>query len=217
VPISLPSGKKANNDVRTPCANVQKVLILGSGGQSQAGEFDYSGLQAIKVLKEEGIYTILVNPNIATIVTSKALADKVYFLPVTPKFVCKIIQYEKLDGIYVTFGGQTALTGNVGIKLKDKFATLGVQVLGTPIETIIMTEDRPLFAVAMEQVGEKCAQRSTATTTDEAILATRAPMHQLSTKANIQSPSHCHVPQETCMQVTHHCWSSADDTHAQEV
>ena len=171
VPISLPGGKKADNDARTPRANVQKVLILGSGGLSigQAGEFDYSGSQAIKALKEEGIYTILVNPNIATIATSKGLADKVYFLPVTPEFVRKIIQYEKPDGIYVTFGGQTAL--NVGIKLKDEFAALGVRVLGTPIETIIATEDRQLFAAAMEQIGEKCAQSASATTSDEAILA----------------------------------------------
>ena len=171
VPISLPGGKKAENDARTPRADVQKVLILGSGGLSigQAGEFDYSGSQAIKALKEEGIYTILVNPNIATIATSKGLADKVYFLPVTPEFVRKIIQYEKPDGIYVTFGGQTAL--NVGIKLKDEFAGLGVRVLGTPIETIITTEDRQLFAAAMEEIGEKCAQSASATTIDEAILA----------------------------------------------
>src|SRR6266850_1524572 len=171
VPISLPGGKKADNDARTPRVDVQKVLILGSGGLSigQAGEFDYSGSQAIKALKEEGIYTILVNPNIATIATSKGLADKVYFLPVTPEFVRKIIQYEKPDGIYVTFGGQTAL--NVGIKLKDEFAALGVKVLGTPIETIIATEDRQLFAAAMEQIGEKCAQSASATTTDEAVLA----------------------------------------------
>lgn len=171
VPISLPGGKKADNDARTPRVNVQKVLILGSGGLSigQAGEFDYSGSQAIKALKEEGIYTILVNPNIATIATSKGLADKVYFLPVTPEFVRKIIQYEKPDGIYVTFGGQTAL--NVGIKLKDEFAALGVRVLGTPIETIIATEDRQLFAAAMEQIGEKCAQSASATTSEEAILA----------------------------------------------
>ena len=132
-------------------------------------EFDYSGSQAIKALKEEAIYTVLVNPNIATIATSKGLADKVYFLPVTPDFVRKIIKYERPDGIYVTFGGQTAL--NVGIKLKDEFASLGVQVLGTPIDTIIMTEDRQLFAQAMEEIGEKCAQGETATTFDEALNA----------------------------------------------
>ena len=156
--------------------DVKKVLILGSGGLSigQAGEFDYSGSQAIKALKEEGIYTILVNPNIATIATSKGLADKVYFLPVNPEFVRKIIKYEQPDGIYVTFGGQTAL--NVGIKLKDEFANIygpgkGVKVLGTPIDTIITTEDRELFARAMEEIGEKCAESATATTVDEALAA----------------------------------------------
>jgi carbamoyl-phosphate synthase / aspartate carbamoyltransferase len=173
VPITMPGGEKADNERRVPRARVKKVLILGSGGLSigQAGEFDYSGSQAIKALKEEGIYTIMVNPNIATIATSKGLADKVYFLPVTPEFVRKIILFEKPDGIYVTFGGQTAL--NVGIKLKDEFATLGVQVLGTPIDTIITTEDRQMFSSAMEQIGERCAQSNTATTTDEAVLAAK--------------------------------------------
>jgi carbamoyl-phosphate synthase/aspartate carbamoyltransferase len=174
VAISMPGGKKEDNDSRVPRAKVSKVIILGSGGLSigQAGEFDYSGSQAIKALKEEGIYTIMVNPNIATIATSKGLADKVYFLPVTPEFVRKIIKYEKPDGIYVTFGGQTAL--NVGIKLKDEFAELGVQVLGTPIETIIMTEDRQLFASAMEAIGEKCAESFTATNPDDAVIAALA-------------------------------------------
>lgn len=171
VPFEMPGGKKEENEKRVPRADVQKVLILGSGGLSigQAGEFDYSGSQAIKALKEEGIYTILVNPNIATIATSKGLADKVYFLPVTPEFVRKIIKYEKPDGIYVTFGGQTAL--NVGIKLKDEFESLGCKVLGTPIETIITTEDRHLFASAMSEIGEHCAQSKTAATLEEAIAA----------------------------------------------
>jgi carbamoyl-phosphate synthase/aspartate carbamoyltransferase len=150
---------------------LSKVLILGSGGLSigQAGEFDYSGSQAIKALKEENIYTVLINPNIATIQTSKGLADKVYFLPVTPDFVRKVIQYEKPDGIYVTFGGQTAL--NVGIKLKDEFESLGVRVLGTPIDTIITTEDRELFAQAMDEINEKCAQSFAATNVTEALEA----------------------------------------------
>lgn len=170
-PIAMPGGSKEENGRRIPRADVQKVLILGSGGLSigQAGEFDYSGSQAIKALKEEGIYTVLVNPNIATIATSKGMADKVYFLPVTPEFVRKIIKYEKPDGIYVTFGGQTAL--NVGIKLKDEFDSLGCKVLGTAIDTIITTEDRQLFAAAMAEIGEKCAMSATATTADDAVIA----------------------------------------------
>lgn len=170
-PIQMPQYlREARTQTRV---QVSKVLILGSGGLSigQAGEFDYSGSQAIKALKEEGIYTVLVNPNIATIATSKGLADKVYFLPVTPDFVRKIIKYEKPDGIYVTFGGQTAL--NVGIKLKDEFAGLGCRVLGTPIDTIITTEDRQLFASAMAEIGELCADSATATTVDEALAAAR--------------------------------------------
>lgn len=171
VPIDIPGGEiKANMAVR-PREAVRKVLVLGSGGLSigQAGEFDYSGSQAIKALKEEGIYTILVNPNIATIQTSKGLADKVYFLPVTADFVLKIIKHEKPDGIYCTFGGQTAL--GVGIKLKDEFAKHGCKVLGTPIETIITTEDREMFARAMEEIGEKCAESATATNFAEAAVA----------------------------------------------
>lgn len=173
VPVKMPGGEAEANAAKYPRENVKKVLVLGSGGLSigQAGEFDYSGSQAIKALKEEGIYTILVNPNIATIQTSKGLADKVYFLPVTPEFVTKIIKHEKPDGIYCTFGGQTAL--NVGIKLKDDFAKLGVKVLGTPIETIITTEDREMFARAMEEIGEKCADSATAISIDEAVAAAR--------------------------------------------
>ncbi|KAG0253856.1 hypothetical protein BG011_006118, partial [Mortierella polycephala] len=125
-PITMPGGTKEEAAALNPRVNVRKVLVLGSGGLSigQAGEFDYSGSQAIKALKEEGIYTVLINPNIATIQTSKGLADKVYFLPVTAEFVRKVILREKPDGIYVTFGGQTALS--VGIKMKDEFAGLGV-------------------------------------------------------------------------------------------
>ncbi|WVN89769.1 carbamoyl-phosphate synthase, large subunit [Cryptococcus depauperatus CBS 7841] len=173
VSIDVPGGELAQNIAAKPKEQVKKVLVLGSGGLSigQAGEFDYSGSQAIKALKEEGIYTILVNPNIATIQTSKGLADKVYFLPVTPEFVRKIIKHEKPDGIYCTFGGQTAL--NVGIKLKDEFSKLGVKVLGTPIDTIITTEDREMFARAMEEIGEKCAQSATAENLNEALEASR--------------------------------------------
>lgn len=172
-PIDMPGGELAANIAERPREQVKKVLVLGSGGLSigQAGEFDYSGSQAIKALKEEGIYTILVNPNIATIQTSKGLADKVYFLPVTPEFVLKIIKHEKPDGIYCTFGGQTALS--VGIKLKDEFAKLGVRVLGTPIETIITTEDRELFAQSMAEIGEKCAESAAAVNFAEASAAAK--------------------------------------------
>ncbi|ORY96495.1 isoaspartyl dipeptidase-like protein [Syncephalastrum racemosum] len=172
-PIVMPGGLKADNVAKNPRVYPKKVLVLGSGGLSigQAGEFDYSGSQAIKALKEEGIYTILINPNIATIQTSKGLADKVYFLPVTADFVRKVIQHEKPDGIYVTFGGQTAL--NVGIQLKDEFEGLGVKVLGTQIDTIITTEDRDLFAQALFEIDEKCAQSSSAVNHAEALAAAK--------------------------------------------
>ncbi|KAK7185996.1 hypothetical protein DPSP01_008564 [Paraphaeosphaeria sporulosa] len=168
-PVEFPGGTAEENRRLTPRVNVKKVLVLGSGGLSigQAGEFDYSGSQCIKALKEEGIYTVLINPNIATIQTSKGLADKVYFLPVTADFVRKVIQKERPDGIYVTFGGQTAL--QVGIQLKDEFEGLGVKVLGTPIDTIITTEDRELFARSMESIGEKCAKSASASSIDEAM------------------------------------------------
>ncbi|ORE07621.1 carbamoyl-phosphate synth [Rhizopus microsporus var. microsporus] len=173
VSVKMPGGVKAENIKKNPRVSVEKVLVLGSGGLSigQAGEFDYSGSQAIKALKEEGIYTVLINPNIATIQTSKGLADKVYFLPVTPEFVRKVIQYEKPDGIYVTFGGQTALS--VGIALKDEFESLGVKVLGTQIDTVITTEDRDLFAQALYEINEKCAKSSSAVTTEEALVAAK--------------------------------------------
>jgi len=173
-PIAFPGGNLVENRAAHPRVDVKKVLVLGSGGLSigQAGEFDYSGSQAIKALKEEGIYTILINPNIATIQTSKGLADKVYFLPVTPDFVRKVIEHERPDGIYCTFGGQTALS--VGIALKDEFEGLGVKVLGTQIDTVITTEDRELFANAMAEIGEKCARSEAVNTTEEAIAAANA-------------------------------------------
>ena len=170
-PVQFPGGILEQNEQAHPRVNVKKVLVLGSGGLSigQAGEFDYSGSQAIKALKEEGIYTILINPNIATIQTSKGLADKVYFLPVNAEFVRKVIMHERPDAIYCTFGGQTAL--QVGIQLKDEFEELGVRVLGTPINTIITTEDRELFARSMESIGEKCAKSASANNMEEAMAA----------------------------------------------
>ena len=168
-PVDFQGGTVVDKKQEPLRVNVQKVLVLGSGGLSigQAGEFDYSGSQAIKALRQEGIYTILINPNIATIQTSKGLADKVYFLPVTKDSVTKIIKHERPDAIYVTFGGQTAL--QVGIQMKDEFAALGVKVLGTPIDTIVTTEDRELFARSMESIGEKCAKSASASSTEEAL------------------------------------------------
>jgi carbamoyl-phosphate synthase large subunit len=130
-----------------------KVLLLGSGALKigEAGEFDYSGSQAIKALKEEGIQVILVNPNVATIQTSKELADKVYFLPVNKEFAAKIIRKEKPDGILLSFGGQTAL--NCGIELEGILKKYGVKVLGTPLKTIKDTEDRDLFVKKLQEIG----------------------------------------------------------------
>ena len=134
---------------------VDKVLLLGSGGLSigQAGEFDYSGSQAIKALKEEGAKVVLVNPNIATIQTSRGLADAIYFVPVTPDFVERVIEGEKPDGILLSFGGQTALNCGVALYRSGVLERHGVRVLGTPVEAIETTEDRDLFAKAMGEVG----------------------------------------------------------------
>jgi carbamoyl-phosphate synthase large subunit len=128
--------------------HINKVLILGSGALKigEAGEFDYSGTQAIKALKEEGIATVLHNPNIATIQTSELFADTVYFLPVTPYFVEKVIQKEKPDAILLSFGGQTALNCGVELYKSKLLQKYDVQILGTPIEAIILSEDRDLFA-----------------------------------------------------------------------
>ncbi|MBN8643659.1 MAG: carbamoyl-phosphate synthase (glutamine-hydrolyzing) large subunit [Planctomycetes bacterium] len=134
-----------------------KVLILGSSALKigEAGEFDYSGSQAIKALKEEGIRTVLINPNIATIQTSDHLADQVYFLPVTPEFVEQVIEEEKPDGLLLSFGGQTAL--NCGLRLEESgvLAKHGVRVLGTPVSTIRDTEDRDLFKQRLAEIGVK--------------------------------------------------------------
>lgn len=134
---------------------MKKILLLGSGALKigQAGEFDYSGSQAIKAFKEEGIKTILVNPNIATIQTSKELADKVYFLPVTPFFVEQVISRERPDGIVLSFGGQTALNCGMELYKKGILNKYNVQVLGTPVEAIIKTEDRERFAGHLREIN----------------------------------------------------------------
>ena len=132
--------------------DVHKVVIVGSGGLSigQAGEFDYSGSQALKALREEGVDAVLINPNIATWQTSHQLASEVYFLPVTPDYVAYVLEKERPDGVLLTFGGQSAL--NVGIAL-DRMGVLdrlGIQVLGTPIRTLEVSEDRDLFVKALK-------------------------------------------------------------------
>jgi carbamoyl-phosphate synthase small subunit len=149
----------------------KKVLILGSGGLSigQAGEFDYSGSQCIKALREAGVYSVLINPNIATVQTSKGYADKVYFLPVSPQFVREVIKQEKPDGICVSFGGQTAL--NCAIKLYEEGDLDDLEVLGTPISAIIITEDRELFAKTVEEIGYKVAESKACNTVEDALEA----------------------------------------------
>jgi len=134
-----------------------KVLLLGSGGLKigQAGEFDYSGSQALKALREEGIRSVLVNPNIATIQTSEGMADATYFLPVTPEFVRKVIEKERPDGVMLSFGGQTALNCGVALERDGTFAEFGVAVLGTPVSAIEETEDRDLFARRLAAIGAK--------------------------------------------------------------
>lgn len=133
----------------------KKVLLLGSGALKigEAGEFDYSGSQALKALKEEGIYTVLVNPNIATVQTSEGVADTVYFLPVTPYFIERIIKKERPDGIMLAFGGQTALNCGVALYEKGIFEEYGIDVLGTPVQAIKDTEDRELFNQRMHEIG----------------------------------------------------------------
>lgn len=151
--------------------SVRKVVILGSSALKigEAGEFDYSGSQCIKALKEEGITTILINPNIATIQTSDHLADRVYFLPVTPYFVEKIIAKERPDGILLGFGGQTAL--NCGLKLDESgvLAKYNVRVLGTPVRAIKETEDRELFVNRLKEVNAICPRSEAAGTVEDAL------------------------------------------------
>jgi carbamoyl-phosphate synthase large subunit len=148
-----------------------KVLVLGSGALKigEAGEFDYSGSQAIKALKEEGVRTVLVNPNIATIQTSEYLADEIYFLPVTPFFIERVIEREKPDGILLGFGGQTAL--NCGIALHDAgvFSRYGVEVLGTAVSAIRDTEDRERFATRLSEIDVKTPQSGSAKTLEDAL------------------------------------------------
>ena len=151
--------------------NIKKVLLLGSGALKigEAGEFDYSGSQALKAMKEEGIETVLINPNIATVQTSEGFADKIYFLPVTPYFVEKVIAKEKPQGILLAFGGQTALNCGVELQRSGILAKYNVKVLGTPVKAIEETEDRELFVKKLDEIGVKTIKSQAVNTIDEAI------------------------------------------------
>lgn len=156
-----------NNDIIKP----EKVVVLGSAALKigEAGEFDYSGSQAIKALKEEGIHTVLINPNIATIQTSEHLADKIYFLPVTAEFVEKVIAKEQPDGILLSFGGQTALNCGLELFKTGVFEKYNVQVLGSPIQAVIDTEDREIFAQRLKEIDASSARSQAAESVDEAV------------------------------------------------
>ena len=144
---------------------IEKVVLLGSGALKigEAGEFDYSGSQALKALKEEGIYTVLINPNIATIQTSENIADKVYFLPVTPEYVTKVIEKERPQGILLAFGGQTALNCGVQLYRNGVLEKYNVQVLGTPVQAIFDSENRENFVEKLDEINVKTIKREAVT------------------------------------------------------
>ena len=153
--------------------DIKKVLVLGSGALKigQAGEFDYSGSQALKALREEGISSVLINPNIATIQTSEGIADKVYFLPVTAHFVTEIIKKERPDGILLAFGGQTALNCGTELYLNGTLKEYGVEVLGTSVDCIMYTEDRDLFVKKLDEIEMKTPVSQACESLDEALKA----------------------------------------------
>ena len=165
------------DNIKQPTADdrksIRKVLLLGSGALKigEAGEFDYSGSQALKALKEENITTVLINPNIATVQTSDGFADKIYFLPVTPYFVRKVIEKERPDGILLSFGGQTAL--NCGVKLYENgtLEEFGVEVLGTPVQAIMDTEDRELFVEKLDEIDVKTISSQAVSDVEGAVAA----------------------------------------------
>ena len=150
-----------------------KVLLLGSGALKigEAGEFDYSGSQALKALREEGISTVLINPNIATVQTSEGIADKVYFLPVTPEFVERVIEKERPDGIFLSFGGQTALNCGVALYRTGILEKYGVEVLGTPVQAIIDTEDREIFNQKLSEINVNYIKSEAVTDLNHALKA----------------------------------------------
>ncbi|MCH5246910.1 MAG: carbamoyl-phosphate synthase (glutamine-hydrolyzing) large subunit [Muribaculaceae bacterium] len=155
---------------------IKKVLLLGSGALKigEAGEFDYSGSQALKAMKEEGIETVLINPNIATVQTSDGFADKIYFLPVTPYFVEKVIEKERPQGILLAFGGQTALNCGVELYQSGVLEKYGVQVLGTPVQAIMDTEDRELFVKKLDEIDVKTIKSEAVESVDAALDAASA-------------------------------------------
>lgn len=154
---------------------IKKVLLLGSGALKigEAGEFDYSGSQALKALKEEGVETILINPNIATVQTSEGVADQIYYLPVTPYFVERVIEKERPQGILLSFGGQTALNCGVELHKSGILEKYNVQVLGTPVKAIIDTEDRELFVQRLDEIGVKTIKSQACESMEEACDAAR--------------------------------------------
>ncbi|MDD6778303.1 MAG: carbamoyl-phosphate synthase (glutamine-hydrolyzing) large subunit [Bacteroidales bacterium] len=156
--------------------NIKKVLLLGSGALKigEAGEFDYSGSQALKALKEESIETILINPNIATVQTSEGIADKIYFLPVTPYFVEKVIAKERPQGILLAFGGQTALNCGVELHKQGILEKYGVEVLGTPVQAIMDTEDRELFVNKLDEIDVKTIKSEAVSSVADAVAAADA-------------------------------------------
>ncbi len=164
-----------SNDHHTMKKKLKKVLVLGSGALKigQAGEFDYSGSQALKALREEGIHSVLVNPNIATIQTSEGIADQVYFQPVTPYFVTEIIKKERPDGILLAFGGQTALNCGTELFLNGTLKEYGVEVLGTSVEAIMDTEDRDRFVKKLDEVSLKTPVSHAVENMDDALKAAR--------------------------------------------
>ena len=149
---------------------IKKVLLLGSGALKigEAGEFDYSGSQALKALREEGVETILINPNIATVQTSEGVADQIYFLPVQPYFVEKVIAKERPDGILLAFGGQTALNCGVELFRNGVLEKYGVKVLGTPVQAIMDTEDRELFVEKLNEIDVKTIKSEACETIEQA-------------------------------------------------
>ncbi|MDP3451846.1 MAG: carbamoyl-phosphate synthase (glutamine-hydrolyzing) large subunit [Bacteroidales bacterium] len=153
--------------------NIKKVLLLGSGALKigEAGEFDYSGSQALKAMKEEGIETVLINPNIATVQTSEGVADKIYFLPVTPYFVEEVIKKEKPQGILLAFGGQTALNCGVELYKSGVFEKYNLKVLGTPVQAIMDTEDRELFVKKLDQIDVKTIKSHAVENIEDAVTA----------------------------------------------